>query len=184
MKRRRGSIWGALFLIALGAWFLAENLNVPLPGLGSMWPALLIFGGLVALGNYVTAQDRDPGQIFVGIAATLLGLFFFSFTLNLRLPLPGLRESGVTWNDMSRLWPAFPLIGGFALVAQFIVDPRHDWGEFVMGVLAIIVGVVAFPFTLGMMPGSLGATLLNLWPLLLIVVGLALLLQAIFRRRG
>jgi hypothetical protein len=183
MQRHRGSFLGAFILIALGLWFLAENLNIPLPGLGAMWPIFLILGGLLALGVYLTGQTRDPGQVFVGVAAPLLGVFFFLFTLHLRLPLPGLKESGLTWDDMGRLWPAFPLIGGLAILAQFVVDPRRDWGNFVLGVLAIIVGVVAFPFTLGLWPGELGATLLNLWPVLLIVLGLAALLQALFRKR-
>lgn len=183
MQRHRGSFLGAFILIALGLWFLAQNLHVPLPGLGAMWPILLVLGGLLALGVYLTGRTHDPGQVFIGVAAPLLGVFFFLFTLNVRLPLPGLHESGVTWGDMGRLWPAFPLIGGLAILAQFAVDPRRDWGNFVLGVLAIVVGAVAFPFTLGLWPGELGTTLLNLWPVLLIVLGLAALLQALFRRR-
>ncbi len=184
MSKNRGSILGALVLIALGLWFLARNLNVPLPGLGAMWPALLVLGGLLSLGNYVSGRSRDPGQVFFGVAATLLGAFFLLFTLRARLPWPGFREGGIGWEDMARLWPAFPLIGGLAFLAQFLVDPRRDWSEFTLGVLAIIVGVVAFPFTLGIWPGDLGRTLLNLWPVLLILAGVVTLLQTLFRRRS
>ncbi len=180
--QKRGSIFGALVLIALGLWFLARNLHVPLPGLEAMWPIVLLVGGLVALGNFVSGRSRDPGQVFVGVAASLLGVFFFLFTLEIGLPWPGLRE-GVQWSDMGRLWPAFLLIGGAAIVAQFLADPRHEWGELVLGVLAIIIGLVAFPFTLGLMSGSLGRLLLNLWPVVLIVLGVVALLQALVRRR-
>jgi hypothetical protein len=172
MQRRGGSILGALILIALGVWFLAKNLNLSLPRVDALWPAFVMLGGLL----------RDPGQVFVGVAGLLCGAFFFLFTLGLGLPLPGLQE-GIGWDDMARLWPAFPLIGGLAFLAQFAVDPKHDWGEFVVGVLAIVVGAVAFPFTLGLWPGDLGMALFKLWPLLLVVAGLATLLQVIFRRR-
>lgn len=177
------SVIGALVLIALGVWLLAQNLRLPLPPLGTWWPAILILTGMVALVNYVSGRERTPGQIFLGFAATLLGLFFCLFTLNVPVPLPGLRE-GVRWEDMGRLWPAFVLIGGVAVIAQFIVNPRRAWGDFVFGALAVIVGFVAFPFTLGMLPPGWGRAVLKLWPLMLIVMGLALLLQAALRRRA
>ena len=183
MQRRGGSIFGALILIALGVWFLAKNLNLPLPRLEALWPAFVMLGGVLALVTYAGAGRRDPGQVFVGVAGLLCGAFFFLFTLGLSLPLPGLQE-GIDWSDMARLWPVFPLIGGLAILAQFAVDPKHDWGEFAIGVLAIVVGAVAFPFTLGIWPGDLGQALVKLWPLVLVVAGLAILLQGIFRRRS
>lgn len=182
MQNRRGSILGAFILIALGTWFLAQNIGIKLPGLEAMWPALLVLGGLVALVNYISGRNRDSDQIFTAVVGLLLGAFFFVFTLNLSLPLPGLEE-GVGWHDMTRLWPVFPIVVGLAVLAQFVVGPKRDWGGLTFGLLALVVGVVAFPFTLGMWPANLGATLFKFWPLALILVGLAALLQAIFGRR-
>ncbi len=181
--QKRGNIFWAFVLIAIGLWMLAQNLKIPLPGVGAMWPALIVVAGLWSLGSFITGHDRNPDAVFFGVAATLLGLFFFVFTLQLRLPLAGWRESGADWGDVARLWPGFVVIGGLAFLSKFIVDRNHDWGEFVIGLLALIIGVIAFPFTLGIWSGELGKTLLNLWPVLLIVVGLAALLQAVFRKR-
>ena len=69
---RRGSIFPALVLILLGVWFLAGNLGVRLPGMDAMWPIFPLGGGLLFLGGYFFDR-RDPGLIFVGLAATLIG---------------------------------------------------------------------------------------------------------------
>jgi hypothetical protein len=53
---------------------------------------------------------------------------------------------------------------------------------FSIGALAIIVGCVAFTFTLGWLSGDVGKWLVQLWPLLLIIAGLAALLQAVVGR--
>ncbi len=177
---RRGAIVPGLILILVGAWFLASNLGMRLPGWGEMWPIFPLVGGLLFLGGYLFDR-HDPGLVFVGMAAALVGVFFFVFTFHLPLPLPGM-QGGVTWDDMARLWPVFVMIGGIAFVALFLADPRHDWGVLSFGVLALIAGVVAIAFTLGLLSGPLGRQLAQLWPLVLIVLGLVALIQAAFGR--
>jgi hypothetical protein len=180
MKRRR-SLIPAVILILLGLWFLVGNLGIPLPGMDALWPIFPLGGGLLFLAGYLFDR-RDPGLIFLGIAATLIGAFFFLFTLNIPLPVRGMQE-GVRWEDMSKLWPAFVVIGGLAFIGLFLAQPHHEWPVFSVGVVAVIMGVFAFPFTLGWWAGDIGALLAKLWPLLLIIAGLAALLQAVFRPR-
>ena len=177
---RRGSIIPALILILLGVWFLAGNLGVRLPGMEAMWPIFPLGGGLLFLGGYLFDR-RDPGLIFVGLAATLIGAFFFLFTLRVPLPVTGMQE-GVRWSDMGKLWPAFVVIGGVSFIALFLAEGKHDWAVFSLGAMAVIVGCVAFLFTLGWMAGDIGRLLVKLWPLLLVIAGLAALLQAILGR--
>ena len=178
---RRRSIFPALVLILLGLWFLAGNLGVRLPGMDALWPIFPLGGGLLFLGGYLFDR-RDPGLVFVGIAATLIGAFFFLFTLRIPLPVAGMQE-GVRWDDMGKLWPAFVVIGGLAFVALFLAEQRHEWGVFSVGTTAIVVGCLAFAFTLGWLRGDIGQWLVKLWPLLLVIAGLAALLQAVFRPR-
>jgi hypothetical protein len=146
----------------------------------AMWPIFPLGGGLLFLLGYFFDR-RDPGLVFVGIAATLIGAFFFLFTLRIPLPVGGMQE-GVRWDDMGKLWPAFVIIGGLAFMALFLAEQRHEWGVFSMGATAIIVGCVAFTFTLGWLRGDIGQQLLKLWPLLLVIAGLAALLQAFLGR--
>jgi len=177
---RRGSIFPALILILVGLWFLAGNLGVKLPGMDAMWPIFPLGGGLLFLGGYLFDR-KDPGLVFVGLAATLIGAFFFLFTLRIPLPVAGMQD-GVRWNDMGRLWPAFVVIGGVSFIALFLAEQSRPWAVFSLGALAVIVGFVAFLFTLGWLSGDIGRLLAQYWPFLLIVAGLAALLQAIFGR--
>jgi hypothetical protein len=169
-----------VILILLGLWFLMGNLGIPLPGMDAMWPIFPMGAGLLFLGGYLLDR-RDPGLIFVGIAATLIGAFFFLFTLRVPLPVGGMQK-GVRWDDMGKLWPAFVIIGGLAFIGLFLAQPHHEWPVFSLGAVAILVGLVAFLFTLGWLAGDLGQMLAKLWPLLLIIVGLAALLQAVLGR--
>ncbi len=177
---RRGSIFPALVLILLGMWFLAGNLGVRLPGMDAMWPIFPLGGGLLFLGGYLFDR-RDPGLIFVGLAATLIGAFFFLFTLRVPLPVAGMQE-GVRWDDMSRLWPAFVVIAGVSFLALFLAEGKREWAVFSVGAVAVIAGCVAFLFTLGWLAGDIGRLLAKLWPLLLVIAGLAALLQAVLGR--
>ena len=120
-------------------------------------------------------------MIFVGLAATLVGAFFFLFTLRVPLPVAGMQD-GVRWNDMGRLWPAFVVIGGASFIALFLAEGQRDWAVFSMGAVAVIAGCVAFLFTLGWLAGDLGRLLVKYWPLLLVLAGLAALLQAVLGR--
>jgi hypothetical protein len=176
---KKQSLLPAIILILLGLWFLLDNLGFNLPDVGQLWPVFIVFGGLSALWSYFTGQNRDPGQIFVGIIALGVGVFFFLFTFNLRIPIFG----RIAWDDMSRLWPAFVLIGGAAFIGQFIFGGFRDRSLLGWGFLALAIGVVSFAFTLGFLDRALGLQVLQFWPLLLIVIGLGILAQWFFRRR-
>ena len=177
---RRGTIIPGLILILVGAWFLAGNLGAKLPSMEAMWPIFPLGAGLLFLSGYALNR-RDPGLLFIGLGATLIGAFFFLFTLRIPLPIAGMQE-GVRWDDMDRLWPTFVVIGGLAFIALFIAEARHEWAVFSLGALGVIFGCVAFLFTLRVLSGDIGQRLVQLWPLLLVVVGLAALLQGLLGR--
>ena len=177
---RRRSIVPALILILVGLYFLVRNLGVNLLDMDALWPIFPMGAGLLFLGGYVLNR-RDPGLVFLGLAATLIGAFFFLFTLGIPLPIAGMQE-GVRWDDMDRLWPTFVVIGGLAFIALFIAEARHEWAVFSLGAIAVVVGCVAFLFTFGLLAGDIGLMLVKLWPVLLIVMGLVALLQALLGR--
>jgi hypothetical protein len=160
-------------LIAIGAWFLLKNLGVPLPGIGQMWPAFVLVPGLLFLASYVFGESHDPGQAFVGTAATLLGVFFFMTTLGI---------GGLETVDMGRLWPIYPLIGGVAFVVLWIASGLRDWGALIPGGIGLVVGLIGLGAVVTGEQVRAFNLLITCWPAILILVGLGLLVGYFLNR--
>jgi DUF4097 and DUF4098 domain-containing protein YvlB len=85
---RRGSVFGALLLIAIGALFLYANLNPDFtawPFIAKYWPVLIIFWGLSKLSDYLmlrgtpqaAAAARVTGGDIVGLVfLIIIGMLF------------------------------------------------------------------------------------------------------------
>jgi len=173
MKNRRGAIVPGIILILVGLVLLLQQLVPSFFGWDRLWPLFPTLGGVAFLTGWLFSRDREPGLLFVGTGATLVGLFFFPFTFGL-----------FRWADMSRMWPAFPIIGGLAFLALFAGGRFRDWGAAGVGCVAMLVGIIAFGFTLFRFPRTLSVALLKLWPLGLIFIGLIALASAFLPRRG
>ena len=172
MSNRRPAIIPALFLILFGAWLLAQNMGVPLPNWDRGWPALPLFFGVAFLLQFFLGGRRESGLVFVGVAAALVGAFFFAFTLG-----------PYQWNDMGRYWPVFVLIGSAAFFAQWLAQPRER-GLLVPAFLALAVGGVAMPMTLQTVNPALTELVVKFWPVALVLVGVGLLVSALPRRNA
>jgi hypothetical protein len=149
----------------LGAWLLARNLDVPVPGLEQLWPGIILLFGLAFLAQYVAGGRREEGLVFSGVSATLTGAFFLAITLGY-----------LEWSDLGRLWPVFVLIGGAAFLAQWLAKPAER-GLLLPALLALAVGGVALVFTLGLLSPALAEQAARLWPLGLILLGIGLLIS-------
>jgi len=170
---RKGPIIPALFLILLGVYFLLGELGVSIPGWDTIWPVFPLAGGLAFLGGYVFGPRRDPGMLFVGTAATLIGLWFFFITLG---PLG--------YRDLETWWPVFVLIGGVAFLAQWAAARFRDWGALFLALVALVVGGAGLAVTLRLLGPQTRELLPRLWPVLLILGGLMTLLRALLGKRS
>jgi hypothetical protein len=176
---RRGTIITALALIFIGGYFLLVNLNViPSLGITQMWPGIVVLVGILFWLGFIFGHDHDAGLAFVGTIVTLTGLFFFLFTLNVTIPGFGTVE----WGDMAQLWPAFPLIVGIAFVVMWMAGRFRDAGLLVPGGILLLVGFGGFAFTMHGVP--VFQNLLQWWPVLLIVFGIAIIIQSLTRTRS
>jgi hypothetical protein len=171
MRANRSAIIPGLFLIAIGVWLLAQNLGVSLPGLERLWPVFPLLGGLAFLIQYFGNGRRDDGLVFVGVAALLVGAFFFAFTL-----VPLRFDDG----GLNRWWPVFILIGAAAFFAQWLANVRA-WGRLVAAGLALVIGALALASTQQVFSTELVTQLLRLWPLLLILLGVITLARVLYR---
>ncbi len=174
---RRGAAVPALMLILVGAFFLLINLGIFRQlSITELWPGIVVAVGLMFLLGFIFGRDHDAGLAFVGTIVTLVGAFFFLFTLHVTVPGFG----AVQWGDQGRLWPAYPLIVGVAFVVLWITNRFRDSGVLVPAVILLIVGLAGFSFTLGELPIR---NVINWWPILLIALGLVVLLQSLVRPR-
>ena len=171
MRRRSGAILPGLLLIALGAWLLASTLGVRLPSLETIWPVGVIVLGVAFLAQFFAGGRRSEGLVFTGVATTLLGVFFLAITLGL-----------LVWADAGRLWPVYVVIGGLAFLAQWLARPAER-GLLVPAVLALAAGGATLALTLGLVRADIAEPIIRLWPVLLILLGLALLGSYMFSGR-
>jgi len=151
----------------LGFWFLLDRMGIDLPQLDQLWPVFPTLGGLGFLYAFFSREDADPGTVWPGTAFTLVGVFFFFFTFEV-----------VHWEDMDRLWPVFPLIGGLAFVATWAAGKCREGGLLVPGGMAISVGVIGLLFTLG---GWTWDRVELAGSLLLVVLGVLLIARSLKR---
>jgi LiaF transmembrane domain len=170
---RKGPIIPALFLILLGVYFLLSELGIGIPGWDRIWPIFPLVGGLASLVNYVFGSRRDPGVVFVGTAAMLVGLWFFFITLG---PLD--------YRDLETWWPVFVLIGSIAFLAQWAATRFRDWGALFLALVAFVVGGAGLAVTLQLLGPQTRALLPRLWPVILILGGLMTLLRALLGKRS
>ena len=161
-KQQQTALWTGLGFIGLGvAMVLAQ-----LIGWDRIWPLFPLLGGLAFLVGYIATGFRETGFVFVGVLAVLVGLFFFGFSL-------GFWE----WDEMSRLWPIFPLIAGIAFGALFLAERARDVGTLGVGCVGVIVGIVGLAVTYG----YVAASVWRLWPVLLVLAGVLGLIGAVLQ---
>lgn len=163
-RQAKGLFWGVA-LIFLGAWFLSRRMGIDLPGLDQLWPIFPTLSGLTFLVAWLYRSDADPGLVWPGLTAFLVGLFFFFFTFEV-----------FQWDDMERLWPVFPAIAGLSFVATWAAGGFKQPGLLVPGTAALAVGVLGLFFTLG---GWTVETVQLVASIVVIVVGAGIVLRAL-----
>jgi hypothetical protein len=164
---RQATIWLGLGLIGLGIVFVL-GLWI---GWERIWPIFILAGGVASLVGYAVSGFRESGLVFVGVGASLIGLFFFGFSLGTW-----------AWSEMAWLWPVFPIIGGIAFVALYFAERGRDAGVLGVECAAFVLGAAGLAVYLGFV----GREVVRFWPVLLVVLGLASLVAALLRlvRRG
>lgn len=143
--------------ILLAAGFLMLLGQLGLPGVGRLWPLLLLAlgGGLLML--YLRGEGTGgEALLFYGVLGLLLGVFFQLVAWH--------------WIGLARHWPFFLLAPGLALGAVALVAARHR-GVVLPAAGLVGLALVLYLFTSGLIVVLLKLTVRILLPVLLVVAG-------------
>ncbi len=178
--RSIGALVTALVLIGAGVWILALNLGAPLPDLWQFWPVLLVAVGVFQALAYAANPRANPdgGRLWSGLMATMVGALFLAISLGATVTVFDARVA-LSWTYFWQVWPAFPAFAGVAWLAQYAATGFRRHGLLVVGFGALATGVLGFGAMYGLWTASV---LAMLWPVALILAGVAVLVSAATRR--
>lgn len=166
-ERRRSGLTGGLVLIVIGVVLLALQLAPELTGWLNPrwgWPLIILgLGGLVTLAGFVTWQ---AGQVTGGCFLIGLGCILYW------------QNATDSWSSWAYMWTLFPGFTGVGMIISCFMteSPRR---AFVSGLWSIFTSAMLFVI-FGSFLGNL--TLLGVyWPVLVILLGVAMLLRPIFK---
>ena len=167
-----GSTAVGILLIVLGILFFVATQGLFDFEWGTIWPTfpMLVGAGLITFGLLSQVKQVRTWLVFAGTIPLLVGLFFFIINT-------GVLEEG----SPGRLWPVFPLIVGLAFLAAYFASGMEYKALLFPAVLLVGVSVA---FLAMMLTGTSFEYIGKLWPLALIVVGVALLATRMLGRQG
>jgi hypothetical protein len=152
----------ALIMIGVGLLLLVKPIELTLPItlailLGALGAGLVI--------RFLLNARRERGLFFIG-ALVLLAIGVVAAAIYSEL-------------DLGQIWPLSISVIGLAMIVTFLFERSHDRGLLLPGLMLIVAGAVAVPFTMGIFPSSILSGVALYWPVLLLLVALAALPSAV-----
>ncbi len=170
-KERRSDLVFGIILLLIGALFLAVEFNFP-PGMNAImqiqyqWPLIVVGVGvlLFLLGLLTRAPGMSvPACIVAGVGGIL---YYDNVTLN--------------WASWSYTWTLIPGFVGVGLLLSTLLGGIEK-GGYRDGLRLIAISAVLFFIFLMIFSGQ--AVFARYWPVLVILVGAWIIIQAIVRRK-
>jgi hypothetical protein len=170
-KERRSDLVFGIILLLIGAWFLASQYNL-LPGLNEIinmqyqWPFIVIGVGvfLFLLGLLIRAPGMSvPASIVGGIGGILYWV-----------------NATGRWGDWSFLWTLIPGFVGIGIILSTLLG-GNERGGYREGLRLILVSAILFIIFVMLFSGQ--GYFLRYWPILVILAGIWIIIQTIFRKK-
>jgi hypothetical protein len=154
-SKKYGGVIPGTILIILGILFLLPRLGVDF---GNLWPTFLLAPGLAFVIYYFLTNKikNNAGILIPGMILIFLSAFFYW-------------QAYSTWANSDKLWPVYPLAVGLAFYISYLAGGRVDKGALIPANILTAVGVLFL---------ILNYYSFNLWPLILIIIGLAIILSS------
>jgi hypothetical protein len=170
-KERRSDLVFGIILILIGGWFLAAQFGL-VPGLneimniGYQWPLIIVGVGvlLFLLGLII----RNPGMsVPACIVGGIGGLFFWT-------------NSTGNWGAWVYLWTLIPGFVGIGIILSTLLGGQEKKG-YREGLKLILISAILFVIFVMLFSGQ--DQFLKYWPILVIIGGIWIIIQTIFRRK-
>lgn len=170
-RQKRSDLVIGLFLFLIGAWFLAAEFNL-LPGLTEImnieyqWPLAVIgVGGLLFLLGLLA---RSPGiSVPACVVGGIGGILYWQNTTG-------------QWGSWSYLWTLIPGFVGVGIILSRLLGGETSRG-YTNGLRLILISTIMFVIFLMFFSGQ--ANIVRYWPVLVILLGIWIIIQATFRKR-
>jgi hypothetical protein len=160
---------GVAVLIA-GGVILLWNLGY-LPQPGKLWPVPVIIVGLFFL-YMAWPRGHSDQWIIPGMVLTLGGVVFL------------LVNTVLNEESLARIWPAFMLVTGVSLIPYGFRKKGSARTAIVVPALFIsLLALLFFPFSLRRTGGGFVAFVQQWWPMILVILGIALIVSFFSTRR-
>ena len=170
-KERRSDLVFGIIMLLIGAWFLLAQFNL-VPGVNKImnvqyqWPLIVIGVGvfLFLLGLLVRAPGMSvPACIVGGIGGIL---YYCNSTGN--------------WGNWSFLWTLIPGFVGIGVLLSTLLG-GNERGGYREGLRLILVSAILFIIFVMIFSGQV--LFLKYWPVLVILAGIWIIIQAFVRRK-
>ena len=137
----------------------------------NLWPLGLLIGGLVLLYFRVFRSGPDS-YLFLGIASFLSGLLLLITRIVVHL-------------ELTAIWPFFMMICGLALLVYGLRKRGYTRLSLtVPGAATLLLSFLFLPFSLGIIERPFADVVTEWWPLILVVLGIALLVLHLVREKS
>ena len=170
-KERRSDLIFGIILLLIGGWFLAVQFDL-VPGLNNLmnvqyqWPLIVIGVGvfLFLLGLLVRAPGMSvPACIVGGIG----GLLYWA-------------NSTGNWDAWSYIWTLIPGLVGIGVILSTLLGGEDKKG-YREGLRLILISAILFVIFLMLFSGQ--GYIIKYWPILVILGGVWIIIQTIFRKK-
>ncbi|MBN2532972.1 MAG: hypothetical protein JXB88_08775 [Spirochaetales bacterium] len=164
-------IMGVLIFIT-GILFLLWTLGF-LPRFEVLWPFPVIIIGLFLLYTVIFQGKRDIYIIF-GMILTLGGFFIL------------LVNTVISEKNLVKIWPAFMLITGISLIPYGVRKKKEKYRIAILipAVTIILLSCIFFFFSLNITGLTFQQFVSIWWPVLIMILGIALILLFLFSKKS
>jgi hypothetical protein len=170
-KERRSDLVFGIILLLIGAWFLAAQFNL-VPGLNEIvdlkfqWPLIVVGIGLFLF--LLGLLTRAPGlSIPAVIVGGIGGMLYWT-------------NSTGQWSAWAYLWTLIPGLVGLGIMLATLLGANERNG-YIDGLRLLLISAILFLVFFMIISGQ--GYFVKYWPVLIILAGIWIIIQAFLRKR-